>query len=353
MQKLAELAKNGANIIFQDQLPVDVPGLADLKNRQTVYKNLLKSFDFSKSGNTEISICKIGKGALLMGQNTSDLLTEANVSNETIAEEGLWFSRIKRAEGTCYFISNWSGKIINKQITIEASGKEAVMFDPMLKKMGKIHVEKINNRQSSIYLQLQPGETRIVQLYETKVDVPSFPIWDEGDTKIAIDGQWRVSFVEGGPSLPESFDTSELVSWTEKNEEMKKFSGTAKYSIQFDKPAKINTAYKLSLGEIHESATVILNGKKLGTLVGPEYSIIIDASLLKEKNNLDILVSNLMANRISEMDKRGIKYQKFYNINMSAKKRENYKNGIFSAEKWEPQPSGLLGPVVLQGLNKK
>lgn len=37
----------------------------------------------------------------------------------------------------------------------------------------------------------------------------------------------------------------------------------------------------------------------------------------------------------------------FYNVNMSARKKENVKNGIFDASNWEPKPSGLLGPVML------
>ena len=32
---------------------------------------------------------------------------------------------------------------------------------------------------------------------------------------------------------------------------------------------------------------------------------------------------------------------------MSAKKKENVKNGIFDASDWEPKSSGILGPVTL------
>jgi hypothetical protein len=55
-----------------------------------------------------------------------------------------------------------------------------------------------------------------------------------------------------------------------------------------------------------------------------------------------------MANRIIDMDKRGTKYKKFYNINFAANKVENLdSNGTFTSKHWEPLKSGLLGPVKM------
>jgi hypothetical protein len=51
------------------------------------------------------------------------------------------------------------------------------------------------------------------------------------------------------------------------------------------------------------------------------------------------------------MDKNNIPWKKFYNINMSARKRENVKNGVFDASSWEPLPSGLTGPVTITPVN--
>jgi hypothetical protein len=54
-----------------------------------------------------------------------------------------------------------------------------------------------------------------------------------------------------------------------------------------------------------------------------------------------------MANRIIYMDRNNIPWKKFYNINMSARKKENLKNGVFDASAWQPLASGLSGPVTL------
>jgi hypothetical protein len=106
----------------------------------------------------------------------------------------------------------------------------------------------------------------------------------------------------------------------------------------------------LDLGKVHETAEVILNGKKVATLVGPNFTVVIPSGNLKDNNTLDVVVSNLMANRIAYMDKNNIPWKKFYNTNMPARKKENAKNGLFDASAWEPLPSGLLGPVTLTPL---
>ncbi len=66
-------------------------------------------------------------------------------------------------------------------------------------------------------------------------------------------------------------------------------------------------------------------------------------------NTLEIQVTNLMANRIADLDKRNVFWKKFYNINFPARKAENRINGLFNASEWKPRESGLLGPVTLTG----
>lgn len=138
-----------------------------------------------------------------------------------------------------------------------------------------------------------------------------------------LDEEWTIEFIKGGPALPDSYITNELQSWTNHSEELKWFSGTASYKITFDKPNYEATAYQLDLGELYESAQIFLNGEKLATLVGPEFQLTINADKLQETNTLEVQVTNLMANRIIDIDKRGVNYKKFYNINFSARLREN------------------------------
>ena len=162
-------------------------------------------------------------------------------------------------------------------------------------------------------------------------------------------GTWKITFLEGGPTLPKTIETQTLGSWTKLDDEAyKNFSGTASYSLIFAMTNKLAAGYWLDLGKVAESASVVLNGKSFGTLLGPSYKVFVPGSLLKVKNILVVNVSNSMANRVIAIEKQGVVWQKFYNINVSARLRPNLgKEGYFTTINWQPRESGLLEKVTL------
>jgi hypothetical protein len=102
---------------------------------------------------------------------------------------------------------------------------------------------------------------------------------------------------------------------------------------------------------VGESASIFINEKLVGTVVGPDYSVIVPDAILKPTNVLRIEVSNSMANRIIYMEKQGMNYKRFYNTNFPARLPENRgPDGLFTAVKWQPKPSGLLDLVRLTPL---
>jgi hypothetical protein len=164
-----------------------------------------------------------------------------------------------------------------------------------------------------------------------------------------IKGAWSVSFIKGGPQLPADVQTKTLVSWTDFGREaVKIFSGTARYTISIRRPEGRADGWLLDLGRVCESASVKLNGRELGTLICPPFRIMVPENRMEKENILEIEVSNLMANRIADMDRRGVKWKKFYNINFPPRRRENRgTDGLFNASGWFARVSGLLGPVKL------
>jgi hypothetical protein len=351
MQKLKELAEKGATVIFQDSLPMDVPGAANLKERQQNYEELLNRIQFkNKNG---LNIASIGTGFFISG-NVLQMLKKQSVYPEQLAVEGLWFNRVKREEGSCYFICNWSDKSVDQWVKIESTGEQAAWFNPMNKKTGKANIKKLNDKESEVYLQLKPGETLILQWYPYSFELAGYPVYEQNEVQTQLAGEWTVSFIHGGPSLPATYTTKTLQSWPEISDELKVFSGTASYKINFAKPVGEAAGYLLNLGTVYQSAKVILNGEELQTLYGPTYSLTIPAEKLKANNELEVLVSNQMANRMIEMDKEGGQYKKFYNTNFAAHERENRgSDGLFTAAGWQPLPSGLVGPVSLSSLQLK
>jgi hypothetical protein len=122
------------------------------------------------------------------------------------------------------------------------------------------------------------------------------------------------------------------------------FSGTASYSTEFKSPSKRHDHYLLDLGTVNESAEIKLNGNTLATVFGPVSQVVFPVSLIKKSNTLEILVTNSMANRIIDLEKRGVPWKKFYNINFPARFAENRgSDGLFTASHWNPRPSGLWG----------
>jgi hypothetical protein len=222
----------------------------------------------------------------------------------------------------------------------------------MQQRSGIAKTRQGDNNTLDIFLQLAPGESCIVQTRNTKFAGVNFPYTEKAGEEIKIKGDWSLKFISGGPLLPQTTILEKPESWTElKTDGVKEFSGTAEYSTNFNKPEQTASSWLLDLGEVKESATVIVNGKKLATLIGPSYTVEIPTSLLKPVNQLQVIVTNGMANRMIDLDKKGVQWKKFYNINMSARLAENRgADGLFTTSKWSPKPSGLLGPVTLTPL---
>jgi len=190
-------------------------------------------------------------------------------------------------------------------------------------------------------------------LAESPTTIPAlFDQYQAAGDVIGIPGPWTVRFVKGGPRLPSSRVVDRLVSWTAFEPDAETFSGTAAYTATFAAPLSPVRAWQLDLGRVAETARIRLNGQNLATLIGPPYRIVLDPSQLRATNTLEILATNLSANRIRDLDRRGVLWKKFYNVNFPARFPDNRgPDGLFSAAQWEPLESGLLGPVTLTPLS--
>jgi len=205
---------------------------------------------------------------------------------------------------------------------------------------------------TEVYLQLDPDESYIVQTSNKATSGNPYPYINLKETTQPINGEWTLKFTEGGPSLPPTVTMNELKPWTTLNgDDVKIFSGTASYSAHFKKPSGSATKYLLDLGKVYESAQIFINGKKMATLIGPVYSVIIASKDLEDDNLLEVKVSNSMANRIIDLDKKNVFWKKFNNTNFPARMPQNRgPDGLFNASKWEPKISGLAGPVTLTAI---
>ncbi len=348
-EKVVNLANNGATVLME-QLPLDVPGLSNLNVRSTLFQKMKKALKFETVSIT-VQRAKVGKGQILMG-NLSDILAKAKIRRESMFDQGLQCVRRLDGNTSTYFIANRGGENIDRMVRLESRVGSAVCYNPMTGSFGKAR-SKSAGESGEVYLQLKPGESCIVQLFQEKVNVPELPYRKPSIEKPELNANWMLSFQSGGPVLPQPVQLSKLGSWTAlEGNSYKAFSGTAVYKTSFAKPTGDAEYYRLDLGKVAHSARVILNGKELATLIAAPFTVDIPAADLKDENTLEIAVSNLMGNRIADMERKGEKYKIFYNVNFPAKDALNRDaDGLFTTLRWEPQESGLIGPVTLAPLH--
>jgi hypothetical protein len=350
-EKIIELAKKGATILME-QLPEDVPGLYQLKERQQRLAELKASLKFRIKSGTLAQKADIGMGQIIIG-GLSEILSQGKVHQELVVEKGMQCIRRVDGANVIYFIANREKNIVNGWVTLDTPVGSAVLYNPMNGNYGKAKSKTLGTF-GGVYLQLLPGESCIVEVYpeKTTIDVKEYPLWTSAGTPVMLNGEWDLSFVSGGPELPQPVKISQLGSWTElSGQGYKAFSGTAVYKTTFGKPSGNAATYRLDLGKVAHSARIRLNGKEIAALISSPYTVEVPALELQSQNTLEVLVTNLMGNRIADMERKGEKYKIFYNVNFPAKDTRNRgEDGLFTTLKWKPQESGLFGPVTLTPL---
>ncbi|PHN03229.1 glycosyl hydrolase [Flavilitoribacter nigricans] len=348
-EKLTVLAENGATVIVHRQLPETVPGLGTLEEREQALADLKARLDFNTANGVETAT--LGAGLFLRGDNLEALLLAAGVQRENMTDEGLQFTRRSHADGHHYFIANWTQQPINSWVTLGVPAGSAYLFDAVSGAKGVAETRTNQNGDLEVRLQLGPDQSLILKSFSTEVGGKPYPYLTPNGNAQVLGGPWTITFAAGGPELPASTRIGALGPWTDQEgAAFRNFSGTAVYQTNFSRPESADgtNGWILDLGKVAVSARVTLNGEDLGTRIGPDYRIVVPAEKIRQENTLEVAVSNLMANRIAELDRQETLYKKFYNVNFPARLQENRsENGLFTAAGWEPLPSGLLGPVRL------
>ncbi|WP_342750902.1 glycoside hydrolase family 127 protein [Termitidicoccus mucosus] len=354
LRQLRRLAEAGATIVFLKSFPEDVPGLGQLEARRAAFKANIKTFREGATESDGITISPLDKGRLLLGRDLEKLLARAGVARESLVDCGLHFERRVHGKGHTYFLLNRGENSFEGWVPLQAGTRAAALFDALRAERGRAALRTGTGGRPEIFLRLAPAESVIVKSFTTPIEGPDFPYWKTAGTPEPIMGEWELRFTSGGPTLPAARKMPELKSWTRlEGPDCQAFSGTAVYRIAFARPAARATAWRLDLGRVGESARVTLNGRELAVLFSPPFQLTLPDGLLAAQNTLEIAVTNLAVNRIADLDRRDSGWKKFYNINYPARIAKNRgADGNFSAAKWTPRDSGLLGPVALTPMER-
>jgi hypothetical protein len=343
LQEAVNLARQGATVIFGN-LPGDVPGFGNLNLRRNSFTETLAGLNLTEPESGSLSV-KTGSGEIIVSKEISEALLQKSILPEPLAATGLKFIRRSAPKGTYYFIVNHTPSCIDTFLTLNGQKEFIYLMNPLDGQTGSTE-EKTDRRTKQIRIRLESGESVI--LFSTDREQKAAPWKYESDqgSIITLNGPWDLRFINGGPFLPSPLKQTEPELWTAAGDSNAvHFSGIASYTCTFNLPEKISTDYILNLGELHESARVIINDKEVGIVWCLPYNLRVGGMLKPGPNKIEIEVANLMANRIRWMDQRKIEWKKFREINFV---NINYKP--FNAAGWNTMASGLAGPVTLTPL---
>ena len=346
VEQLLKLAQNNAKIIFVSNYPSSMPGFGrvfgmDVEIENTAFKNTLNAL----------------KSKAILVKTYEEALQAAGGRRESMRNnEGLSCIRRSNEGGYHYFISNLQGKDVDNFVELGVNFTDAVLYNPMTGEIGKAQVQGKNVR-----IQLASGESVILRTFNqsSTEKFADYTYYNkrqmDGQNAIALN-HWTLTFPQAAPqAITETFTMTQPTSWTSlNNETLKNTMATGRYATTF-KLKDITKAnkqllkeygkdlhYILDLGDVRESARVVLNGQEVATLFAVPFRCDVTKYLKKGTNTLEVFVTNLPANRIAKLDRDGVVWRKFKEINVVDL---NYKKNLYDT--WTPMPSGLNSEVKL------
>lgn len=294
------------------------------------------------------------KGVTVIYGNDANALAKVAKPETMKTKHGLKMIRRKNNKGYHYFIANLTPNDVDAFVKLAVNLKSAKWIDPLT---GNNYIAEMNG--DNIHINLRSGESMILLTndsisYNQK---NTRKITEVEGTSVNIDKGWCLSFTEEAPTVKGSFNIDKLQTWETLDDDSAKVTmGTGIYETTFmmgeapkatkkgkkvAEPAKLSGSYAIDLGDVRESARVYINNVFVGCAWSVPYVLNFDGEILKKgENTIRIEVTNLPANRIADLDRKGVEWRKFEEINVVDIK---YKKTKYDG--WAPMPSGLNSGV--------
>ncbi len=349
-ETLNNLIKNGAKVVFENNIPQDVPGYFKVAESQQKAKELSANWKNKNNvyvGDAFEGLAKTDAKQEMLSSAGLEFIrkTLPNRSLNVVVHHGCRSRFVKKTQSDSYvyFIANQTQKFSRGNITLAVDAEQIEYFNPITKVRGVLNSKKTATG-TEFYLELLAGQSCIIYANKRAKSELSKLTFSEDDKAVAITGEWQIDFLRAVPTpisadkMPPSYITKRLTSWTEfNNENTSNFCGVARYSIDFalDKPSR---KYVLDLGDVRDCAKVFVNGKLVGSAWSIPYRLAIPEGILKKENKLVVEVTNNSFNRAKEFFKNNpdwLKTHLFYDITYTK----------YDISKKPYEKSGLLGKV--------
>jgi hypothetical protein len=335
---LQTLSKYGGKVVFVGAYPKGVPGIGrELKGEQAEFDKVLAEM----------------KQSCVLASSYDEALKACGGRKENMRDEqGLSCIRRSNEGGYHYFISNLQDKDVDAMVELGVEFQDAVIYNPLTGEVGGAE----NDGRRKVRLQLASGESLILRTHSRLMQIPGRLNtkaravsrnynYNKGEGLSVPLTKWTLSFPKATPTpISKTFTMETAKAWTTLGDaELNQTMATGRYTTHFKMKKLPNCRYVLDLGDVRESARVVVNGKEAGTLFCVPFRLDISSQLQNGKNQIDIYVTNLPANRIAQMDREGKEWRVFKEINVVDL---NYKKNRYDT--WEVVPSGLnTNPVIV------
>ncbi len=342
LEKLELLARDGATIIFMKNIPVatssGLPLIQDLSQSTKVLETM------AKAG-------KIDRGGVYIAADMQELL--GLLHHCGLMEDGmpdkLSTLRVNRDGRTIYLIRNNTTEYLDLWVPLlnfDANCSQILVGNPRTGSIMLTDHQPHSNKGQLVHLVFEPSELL------TATEIKANEKWQNiksidyriKDHIIPLKENWEMTWSDY-QGIQHQLQCDTLRSWTEWPE-LGLFSGIVSYTTNFIlKNQELKKQWILDAGLVHESAEVFINGKKVGCVWTTPFLIDISGYLKNGKNILVLKVVNKSQNRIIDMNRKGIFWQK---SKLEEVSDDRTTSGPLRIDLLKPVSSGLLGPVQLR-----
>ncbi len=348
IRKVQTLKKAGAKVYLQQPV-VGTPGLEGYPKDDLQVKIIAENWE------------------ILPERGWENVFEVDNILPDFEGDSLMWIHR-QTNENDFYFVANTKPKKIRRTCIFRTKKKVVELWNPETGEMFEIGTIQREDGRAEVDLQFEPSQSWFVVFKENPSSqlTKGTPFMEWKEVKEIL-GSWELEFDDDwGPDDKQIFP--ELKSWSESsNEQVKYYSGTAKYFKEFDIPDNTFRALQedaagqigLDLGKVEVMAKVKLNGKDCGIVWKPPYLVDISKAIKKGTNKLEIEVVNTWVNRMIgdeqlPLDAEWKDWETLTEWPDWFKKGEKSLTGRYTFttarhyQKDSPlMPSGLLGPVKI------
>lgn len=329
LRRIEQLVAQGATVAGKG--PIATPSLAD------------DAQEFAATADRLWSGGSKTKGKVIAARDANDALAQLGVMRDfdyvkPQPDSDIMFLHRRLDDGEAYFLTNRKSREEMIQADFRVTGKRPEIWRADTGRKQPVSY-RIESGTTSVMLRFAPHDAYFVVFRETPTIDRAVLSPTSVTPLTTLTGNWNVTFQpgRGGPA-----DARKLAagSWSDNPDPaVRYFSGTASYSRELSVPAAWTAGsgrLMLDLGEVHELAEVLVNGRSLGIVWHPPYRVDITDAVRRGANRIEAHVTNLWVNRL------------IGDAQPNVKEKITFTTFPPYLPDAPLRPSGLIGPVRLE-----